>query len=290
MKAVMEIPMNLQCKERTLDLSRRTAIMGILNVTPDSFSDGGDYLNPESALQRARMMVEEGADIIDVGGESTRPKGMYGDGAKKISVQEELDRVIPVIEQIAQTMDTIISIDTYKSEVAQEALNAGASMVNDISGLRFDAHIARVAAQHRAALVVMHIQGTPETMQQHPVYQDVVREVKEELRRSADKAQSEGVRSIVIDPGIGFGKNLENNLSLVKHIESFRELGYPILIGTSRKGFIGTLLNLPVDQRIEGTAATVAVSIMNGAHIIRVHDVREMKRVAVVTDAIMKNT
>ena len=289
MKAVMETPLKLQCKVRTLDLSQRTAIMGIVNVTPDSFSDGGDCMDPEAALQRARIMVEEGADIIDVGGESTRPKGMYGEGAKKVSVQEELDRVIPVIERISQTMDTIISVDTYKSEVAHEALNAGASMVNDISGLRYDAHLARVAAQHHAALVVMHIQGTPETMQQHPEYQDVVREVKEELRRSADKAQSDGVRSIVIDPGFGFGKNLEHNLALLKHLGSFRELGYPILIGTSRKGFIGAVLDLPVDQRIEGTAATVAISIMNGAHIVRVHDVREMKRVAVVTDAIMKN-
>ncbi|MHB1049954.1 MAG: dihydropteroate synthase [Bacteroidota bacterium] len=289
MKPVMDTPMILQCKERVLDLSRRTAIMGIVNVTPDSFSDGGDNLDPDAALHHARMMVEDGADIIDVGGESTRPKGMYGDGAKKISVQEELDRVIPVIERISRAIDTIISIDTYKSEVAQEALNAGASMVNDISGLRFDGRIARVAAQHRAALVVMHIQGTPETMQQHPVYQDVVREVREELRQAADKAHAEGVRCIVIDPGIGFGKNLEHNLSLIKHLDSFRELGYPILIGTSRKGFIGAVLDLPVDQRIEGTAATVAISIMNGAHIVRVHDVREMKRVAVVTDAIMKN-
>jgi dihydropteroate synthase len=289
MKAVTETPMILQCKERTLDLSRRTAIMGIVNVTPDSFSDGGHFLDPEAALQRALMMAKEGADIIDVGGESTRPKGVYGEGAKKVTVQQELDRVIPVIERIAQTMETIISIDTVKSEVAQEALNAGASMVNDISGLRFDARIAGVAARHHAALVVMHIQGTPETMQQHPFYNDVVREVKEELRWSADKAKLEGVHSIVIDPGIGFGKNLEHNLALLKHLASFRELGYPILIGTSRKGFIGTVLDLPVDQRIEGTAATVAVSIMNGANIVRVHDVREMKRVAVITDAIMKN-
>jgi dihydropteroate synthase len=289
MNDVMHTPLTLHCKDRTLDLSQRTHVMGIVNVTPDSFSDGGSYLKAEDALRRAQVMVQEGADIIDVGGESTRPKGVYGEGARAITVQEELDRVIPVIERISQTLDTIISVDTVKSEVAQEALNAGASMVNDISGLRFDPRIAGVAARLNAALVVMHIQGRPETMQQHPAYQDVVREVKEELRRSADTAKSEGVRSIVVDPGIGFGKNLGHNLALLKHLASFRELGYPILIGTSRKGFIGSLLDLPVDQRIEGTAATVAVSIMNGANIVRVHDVREMKRVAVVTDAIMKN-
>lgn len=273
--------------KKTFDFSVRTTVMGILNVTPDSFSDGGKYLSKERAFDRAMEMIEEGADIIDIGGESTRPSGVYGEN-KKISADEELDRVLPVIERIAKASDTVISIDTTKSTVAEAALNAGASIVNDISGLQFDDRIADVAARHGAALVVMHIQGTPETMQQNPVYHDVVAEVKEGLHQSAEKAKRAGVRNIIIDPGIGFGKNLEHNLTLLKNLRAFRELGYPILIGTSRKGFIGTILNTTVDDRMEGTAASVAVSIMNGAQIIRVHDVKEMKRVASVVDAIMK--
>ena len=273
--------------KKTFDFSVRTTVMGILNVTPDSFSDGGKYLSKERAFDRAMEMIEEGADIIDIGGESTRPSGVYGEN-KKISADEELDRVLPVIERIAKASDTVISIDTTKSTVAEAALNAGASIVNDISGLQFDDRIADVAARHGAALVVMHIQGTPETMQQNPVYHDVVAEVKEGLHQSAEKAKRAGVRNIIIDPGIGFGKNLEHNLMLLKNLRAFRELGYPILIGTSRKGFIGTILNTTVDDRMEGTAASVAVSIMNGAQIIRVHDVKEMKRVASIVDAIMK--
>ena len=273
--------------KKTFDFSVRTTVMGILNVTPDSFSDGGKYLSKERAFDRAMEMIEEGADIIDIGGESTRPSGVYGEN-KKISADEESDRVLPVIERIAKASDTVISIDTTKSTVAEAALNAGASIVNDISGLQFDDRIADVAARHGAALVVMHIQGTPETMQQNPVYHDVVAEVKEGLHQSAEKAKRAGVRNIIIDPGIGFGKNLEHNLMLLKNLQAFRELGYPILIGTSRKGFIGTILNTTVDDRMEGTAASVAVSIMNGAQIIRVHDVKEMKRVASVVDAIMK--
>jgi dihydropteroate synthase len=271
--------------KKTFDFSERTYVMGILNVTPDSFSDGGKYFSIESAVTRALEMIEQGADIIDIGGESTRPKGVYGETIK-ISVDEELNRVIPVIERIAKSADAVISIDTTKSMVADEALKAGVSIVNDISGLKFDENIAVVTAKYDATLVVMHIQGTPETMQHHPIYNDVVAEVKIELRQSIEKARSAGVKKIIIDPGIGFGKNLEHNLKLLKHLEEFQELGHPMLIGTSRKGFIGTILNTLVDERIEGTSASVAVSIMNGANIIRVHDVKEMKRVAMVTDAI----
>jgi dihydropteroate synthase len=271
--------------KKAFDFSKRTYVMGILNVTPDSFSDGGKYFSVESAVTRALEMIEQGADIIDVGGESTRPKGMYGD-TQKISADEELSRVIPVIERIVKSTNAVISIDTTKSVVADKALHAGASVVNDISGLKFDERIAAVTSKHNATLVVMHIQGTPETMQQHPVYDDVVEEVKTGLRNSIEKAKSAGVHNIIIDPGIGFGKNLEHNLKLLKYLKDFQELGHPILIGTSRKGFIGSLLNTTVDERIEGTAASVAVSIMNGANIIRVHDVKEMKRVAVITDAI----
>ncbi len=277
---------SMKIGKRTIDFSKRTYVMGILNVTPDSFSDGGMYFSTETAVTRVMEMIEQGADIIDVGGESTRPNGVYGN-TQKVSVDEELNRVIPVIERIAKSTDTIISIDTTKSIVAEEALKAGASVVNDISGLKFDERIAVVTAKHNAALIVMHIQGTPETMQQHPVYNDVVTEVKDELRNSIEKAKFVGVSNIIIDPGIGFGKNLEHNLKLLKHLKEFQELGHPILIGTSRKGFIGTILNTTVDERIEGTAASVAISIMNGANIIRVHDVKEMKRIAVVTDAIL---
>ncbi len=260
--------------------------MGVLNVTPDSFSDGGQYLSAESAFAHAMQMSEHGADIIDVGGESTRPKGIYGDVTRKVSADEEMDRIIPVIEKISRTIDTIVSVDTTKSKVAEEALKCGASIVNDISGLQFDEEIASVVAKWNATLVLMHIQGTPETMQDNPQYSDVVLEVKNGLQKSISIAASAGVKQIIVDPGIGFGKNLNHNLSLLKHLSEFKELGYPILVGTSRKGFIGALLNLPVSTRMEGTAATVAVSIMNGANIVRVHDVKEMKRIAVVTDAI----
>jgi dihydropteroate synthase len=288
MSDVMERNRMLRCKGKILDLSQRSYVMGVLNVTPDSFSDGGKYIDGDIALRHALSMIDDGADIIDIGGESTRPKGPYGDGARPVSAQEEMDRVIPVIERLAASTDAIISIDTYKSDVAREALQAGASMVNDISGLLFDPRIAAVAAENKAALVVMHIRGTPSTMQLQPEYDDVVREVKEELQQSAAKATASGVRDIIIDPGIGFGKDLTHNLTIIKHLSAFRDLGFPIMIGTSRKGFIGSLLNLPVDQRLEGNAATVAAALLNGADIIRVHDVKEMKRVAVVIDAIKK--
>jgi len=280
--------MQIAIRNKTFDFSQRTYIMGILNVTPDSFSDGGKYLNVDDAVSRAVQMIEEGADIIDVGGESTRPKGVYGEGAKKVTAEEEMERVIPVVEQIAKSSVAVISIDTYKSAVAEEALKAGASIVNDISGLRFDSAIASVVSKYQAALVVMHIQGTPETMQANPYYSDVVVEVKNELKQSVEKAQQAGVQNVIVDPGIGFGKDLDHNLKLLKNLSVLQELACPVLVGTSRKGFIGTLLNATVDDRLEGSAASVAVAIMNGANIIRVHDVKEMKRVAVVTDAIVR--
>jgi dihydropteroate synthase len=280
-----DIPLILSFGSRTLDLSKRTAVMGILNVTPDSFSDGGAYPSVDAAVARAVAMVEEGADIIDIGGESTRPVSVYG-GSTAVSAEEEMQRVIPVIERLAATSDVIISIDTTKSAVADAALRAGAHIVNDISGLNFDPAIADVTAAHHAALVVMHIQGTPETMQIAPQYEDVVGEVKASLAASATKAKSAGVRNIIIDPGIGFGKTTAHNLELLRRLSEFRTLGFPVMIGTSRKGFIGQLLGLPVEQRLEGTAATVAVSVMNGASIVRVHDVKEMKRVVLITDAI----
>jgi dihydropteroate synthase len=275
----------LQIGKTLFDFYRRSYVMGVLNVTPDSFSDGGAYPTVDAAVRRALTMVEEGADIIDVGGESTRPKTVYGK-TTVVSLDEELQRVIPVIEQLSSRTEAVISVDTTKSAVAEAALKAGASMVNDISGLKFDPEIAVIAARHDAALVVMHIQGTPETMQEQPRYTDVVAEVKEELQGSVASARRSGVTKLIIDPGIGFGKDLGHNLMLLNKLKEFSELGLPILIGTSRKGFIGTILNTPVNERVEGTAASVAVAIMNGAHIVRVHDVLEMKRVALVADAI----
>ena len=273
--------------KRMFDLNERTLIMGILNVTPDSFSDGGRFGSVDAAVEHALKMIEEGADIIDIGGESTRPKGVY-EGTRSISAEEEMNRVIPVIERLSALTDVPLSIDTTKSVVAEAALRSGASMVNDISGLKFDPQMAGTAARFNAVLAVMHIQGTPETMQIDPVYSDVVAEVKEELSRSVEQARAAGVTQIIIDPGIGFGKTLDHNLILLQHLREFETLGLPILIGTSRKGFIGTILDLPVDQRLEGTAASVAVSIMHGANIVRVHDVNAMKRVALVTDAIKR--
>ena len=233
MNAVSHNPMQLNVANRMFDFNQRTYVMGILNVTPDSFSDSGKYFDVDVAVARAMQMVEEGADIIDVGGESTRPKGLYGAGARKISAEEEMERVIPVIERIAKSTDAVISIDTYKSTVAEGAIKAGASIVNDISGLRFDPAIAFVTAKHHAALVVMHIQGTPETMQMDPSYTSVVAEVKEELFHSVEQARSAGVQNIIVDPGIGFGKNLDHNLKLLKNLSALKELECPILVGPS---------------------------------------------------------
>ena len=286
MKEVSRYQHPLEIGRTTLDLSRRTYVMGILNVTPDSFSDGGKYLYVDAAVARGLEMIDEGADIIDIGGESTRPKDVYGE-THTVTLDEELQRIIPVIEGLRNRSDIIISVDTTKSVVAEQAVAAGASIINDISGLKFDGEIASVAARHQAALIVMHIQGTPETMQANPQYTDVVKEVYSELQQSVEKARNAGVRNIIIDPGIGFGKNLDHNLSLLKHLDEFCCMELPILIGTSRKGFIGKILNASVDDRLEGTAASVAAAIMNGVNIIRVHDVKAMKRVAMIIDAIL---
>jgi len=268
--------------KKVFDFSR-TYIMGVLNVTPDSFSDGGKYFSVESAVRRGMEMVEEGADIIDVGGESTRPN------SESISVEEELRRTIPVIEQLAKRIDVPISIDTTKSKVAEESLNVGATIVNDISGLTFDEQIVSVVAKAKASLVVMHIQGNPKTMQQNPHYENVVEEVKGFLSNAVSKAKANGISQIFIDPGIGFGKTMRHNLLLLKNLNEFTSLGHPILVGASRKSFIGKLTNeLSTDKRLEGTAASIAFSISNGANVVRVHDVKEMKKVVQVTDAIVR--
>ncbi len=265
---------------KEFDFSKRTYVMGILNVTPDSFSDGGRYFSLDSAIEHAMKMVEDGADIIDVGGESTRP------GSEPVPLEEELRRVIPVIKEIVKRVDVPVSIDTYKSEVARQALDNGASIVNDISGLRFDEKMADVVASYKASVVLMHIKGTPKTMQQNPEYDDVISEIYDYLSGSVEIARRAGIEQIIVDPGIGFGKRLIDNLEIIRRLREFKSLGYPVLIGVSRKSFIGNILNLPVDQRLEGTAGAVAISVWNGANIVRVHDVKEMVRVVKIVDAI----
>jgi len=275
---------SLRCRNRTLPLGERTLLMGVLNVTPDSFSDGGRYFDQDKAIAHGMRMVEEGADLIDVGGESTRP------GSKPLALEEELKRIIPVIETLAGKVDVPISIDTYKSAVASRAIDVGAQIINDISGLHFDPAVAKVAAKQDTPLVLMHIRGTPETMQKEVHYPSLLSEILQSLRESIQKAESYGVDpdQIIIDPGIGFGKNLEHNLLIIKHLSEFRVLGKPILLGTSRKSFIGKILNAEVDQRLEGTLSTIAIGVLNGAHIIRCHDVLPARKVIAVADAIRK--
>jgi len=273
--------------KRTYDLSSRTHVMGVLNVTPDSFSDGGKFIGRDAAIEHALRMVEDGADIIDVGGESTRPKSQaYGDGADIVPTDEELHRVIPVIDELVRHTDVPISIDTYKTSVAREALQAGASIVNDISGFTFDQDMPSVVAGAGASAVVMHIQGTPKTMQQNPTYQDLMGEISTFLEESLAKGRRAGIDQMIVDPGIGFGKRLEHNLQLIRQLKSLEALGCPILVGPSRKSFIGAILGLPVNERLEGSLAAAVGCILNGAHIIRVHDVKETKRAALIADAI----
>ncbi len=273
----------LRFRRRTFTLGRKTLLMGVLNVTPDSFSDGGLYFEKEKAVARGLEMVEEGAEIIDVGGESTRP------GSKPLSQEEELRRILPVIESLAQQTDTPISIDTYKSAVAREAIHAGAELINDISGLHFDLGLAEVSAHERVPIVLMHIRGTPETMQTDICYHSLFSEILQSLRDSIDKAESAGVPpdQILIDPGIGFGKAVEHNLLLLKHLSEFKILGKPLLLGTSRKSFIGKILNVEeLSERLEGTLATMVVGALNGAHILRCHEVRQAKKALALVDAI----
>jgi len=261
--------------------------MGVLNVTPDSFSDGGRYLEPERALERALEMAEEGADFIDIGGESSRPRGKaYGEGADPVPAEEELRRVIPVMRRLAGRVMLPLSIDTTKADVAARALDAGAVLVNDISGFRFDPAMAATVARAQASAVVMHMKGTPKNMQANPTYDDLFAEVETGLRASVEKGRQAGVRQIIVDPGLGFGKRLQDNLDLLRGLSRFHSLGCPVMVGPSRKAFLGELLNLPVEERLEGTLAAVVAAILNGAQIIRVHDVKQVRRAAVVADAL----
>ena len=277
-------------RHRTLPIGQRTLIMGILNVTPDSFSDGGQFFSLDSALAHAEQMVSEGADIIDVGGESTRP------GGEPVSVEDEIKRVVPVIEALVARTDTPLSVDTTKSEVARAALDAGAAIVNDISALRFDFYVADAVARAGAGLVLMHSRGTPATMHRLPPVADIMQEVTHSLRASINMAERRGVKreSIVIDPGIGFGKSQEQNLELIAKLDQLIAAfpDYPLLIGTSRKSFIGRILAddsgtpAPASDRLHGTMATITAAVLKGAHIVRVHDVKAAAETIRVTASI----
>lgn len=272
-------PEGLKMGRFHLPLGKKTLIMGILNVTPDSFSDGGSYNGIEDAVKQARRMADEGADIIDIGGESTRP------GADPVGSREELSRVMPVIKALKEekSIKLPLSIDTYKGEVAEEALKAGVEMINDVWGLQKDPEVARSAARHEAVICLMHNRDNTD-------YDDLIADITVELKKSIDLAIEEGIpeKDIIIDPGIGFGKDLQQNLEVMRHLQDLKSLGYPILLGTSRKSMIGKTLDLPVADRLEGTAATVAYGIAAGVEIIRVHDVKEMSRVSRMTDAIVR--
>jgi dihydropteroate synthase len=275
--------MDLHLKGQRLALDR-PLVMGIVNVTPDSFSDGGQFHDPQRAVEHALRLVADGADLLDIGAESTRP------GARPVDALEERHRLIPVVAAVAKAVSVPISVDTSKAEIARAAIDEGAVMVNDVTALRGDRTMADVVAETGVGLVLMHMQGTPETMQEAPHYDDVVAEVAEFLAKRARVAMDHGVAKdrIVLDPGIGFGKTLTHNLELLAHLQTFAELGFPLLAGPSRKGFIGQLTHRSVGERGWGTAAVIALAVAQGANILRVHDVGPMKDVADVARAIAR--
>jgi len=280
---------NLRLPSGKLVLGKRTLVMGVLNVTPDSFSDGGKFYAEERAIEHALAMERAGADLLDIGAESTRP------GSAGISAEEEWQRLLPVFGGLRRLLKIPISIDTQKAEIAEAALEAGAQIINDISGLKSDPRIAEVAARHRVPLILMHMRGTPRTMQEGPFARDVIKQVTQGLRASIAKARKAGVArsQIILDPGIGFGKSFAQNYELLAKLPQLAKLGYPLLVGTSRKGFLGATLArggqpAPAEERIWGTAATVTASILHGAHIVRVHDVAEMVQVGRVADCVLQ--
>ncbi|HSC44721.1 MAG TPA: dihydropteroate synthase [Candidatus Acidoferrum sp.] len=279
----------LRLRSGTLTLGERTLIMGVLNVTPDSFSDGGKFLGAKRAVEQALKLQRDGADILDIGAESTRP------GSESITAVEELRRLLPVLDGLRGQLKIPISIDTQKSAVAEIALGAGAQILNDVSGLRTDPRLAEIAAQYRAPLILMHMRGNPRTMQKGSFARDVMQDVTAGLRASIAVARLAGVAKsqIVVDPGIGFGKSFAQNYELLAKLPALARLGYPILVGTSRKGFLGATLakngkSVPAEERVWATAATVAASILNGAHMVRVHDVAEMTQVARTVDQLRR--
>ncbi|SMO80623.1 dihydropteroate synthase [Melghirimyces algeriensis] len=269
----------IQAGPYTLPVHRRTVVMGILNVTPDSFSDGGRFNQKERAIQHAQQMVADGADLIDVGGESTRP------GHQPVSLEEELERVIPVIQALSQAVDVPISVDTYKAEVARQAVEAGAHIVNDVWGLKKDPEMARTVAELDVPVILMH-------NREEARYTSLMEELCHDLMESVHLARTAGVKKerIILDPGIGFAKSYEENLTVMQNLEQITDLGFPVLLGTSRKSMIGHTLNLPVEERVEGTGATVTLGISKGCQFVRVHDVKEMVRVCRMTDAMVQAT
>lgn len=273
-----------QCRDFTLDLGSRTHIMGIVNVTPDSFSDDGEFFDKEKAVAHALELEAEGADIIDIGAESTRP------GSVAVSEQEQLERIEGIVGKLAKVLKVPISIDTTSAFVARKCLDVGASIINDISALTNDDSLGPIVAEYRAGIVLMHMQGTPETMQKEPIYADVMQQIKQFLTGAKERAINFGIDidRIMIDPGIGFGKTTEHNLQIIKFLDRLKELELPLLIGTSRKSFIGNILNLPAKDREWGTAASIVYSIINGAQVVRVHKVKQMKQVVDLTDAIKR--
>jgi dihydropteroate synthase len=278
----------LRLPSMTLLLGERTLVMGVLNVTPDSFSDGGKFLQPQQAIDHAMAMERAGADLLDIGGESTRP------GSQEIAASDELNRILPVLEGLRGRLKIPISVDTRRSTVAELAIRAGAQIINDVSGLRGDPRIAEIAARHRVPLILMHMRGDPRTMQKGPFARNVVKDVMQGLRKSVAIARKAGVAKsqIILDPGIGFGKSYAQNYELLQKLPLLAKLDYPLLVGTSRKGFLGTTLArdgkpAPPEERLWGTAATVTASILNGADIVRVHDVAEMVQVARVADCLL---
>jgi len=267
-----------------LKLGERTQIMGVLNVTPDSFSDGGRFLDRDRAIEQGLNLAREGADIIDIGGESTRPY------SRKVTAREEIERVVPVIKALAGELTLPISIDTFKAEVAQKALEAGAAMINDISSLRFDPDMAAVAAKARVPVILMHIQGTPADMQNHPTYQDLMAEIVVFLQEAIERAVKAGIQRemLLVDPGIGFGKTFDHNLEIIRELGRLLTLQQPILLGSSRKAFIGHILNKEAPERDLGTMATIAAGILNGAQIVRVHNVAMALQTVKIVDAIKR--
>ena len=275
--------MNRQEFQSWLKHQPHTLIMGILNVTPDSFSDGGKFKSHDQAIGHAVKMIKEGANIIDIGGESTRP------GAKAVQLEEELMRIIPIIEAIRLKSDCLISIDTYKSKVAEAALDAGADMVNDISGLTFDHNMASLVAERNVPVIIMHIKGKPRDMQKNPNYDNLIKEIKVFFEGQIAVAKRAGIDSgnIILDPGIGFGKRLEDNFEIIRELGQISTMGYPVLLGPSRKSFIGLTLDLPIEERMEGTLASITAGVINGARIVRVHDIRATRRTLTITEKIM---
>ncbi|MEW6456479.1 MAG: dihydropteroate synthase [Acidobacteriota bacterium] len=274
---------SIKFKSRQLILGKETKIMGILNVTPDSFSNGGDYFSTEKAIEKGTQMEEEGAEIIDIGGESTRP------GSEPTPLEEERKRVIPVLKELRKKVNCFISVDTYKARIAEEAFDWGADMINDISGLRFDKEMIKIIKKESCPFVIMHMKGTPKTMQDNPVYENLFEEIENFFYERINflSLNEIDLNKVIIDPGIGFGKSYENNLRIIKNLNFLEKFKRPVLIGVSRKSFIGKILNLPPKERVEGSIAASIISVINGAHILRSHDVKSIKRAIKTAEEIL---